>query len=115
MKTEYPSSALVHSCCDDRDDHVETMDRQNRRNRPIKFLDDSGDCDDRDDHMETRLKSFNTVLIITKDYLQTTVLLEYQIISVHLEIFDNGVKEKQLVNKIYRPNSTECQDMVCFT
>ena len=23
------------------------MDRQDRRNRPIKFLDDRGDCDDR--------------------------------------------------------------------
>ena len=32
-----------------RDDHVETMDRQDRGNRLIKFL------DDRDDHMETRL------------------------------------------------------------
>ena len=29
------------------------MDRQDRRNRPIKFLDDGSDCDDRDDHMET--------------------------------------------------------------
>ena len=55
MKTEYPSSALMHKNCGDRDDHVETMDRQDRRNRPIKFLDDGGDCDDRDDHMETRL------------------------------------------------------------
>ena len=32
-----------------------TMDRQDRRNRPIKLLDDGGDCDDFDDHMETRL------------------------------------------------------------
>ena len=34
------------------------MGRQDRRNRPIKFLDDDGDCDDRDDHMETRLKAY---------------------------------------------------------
>ena len=33
------------------------MDRQDRSNRAIKFLDDGGDCDDRDDHMETRLMS----------------------------------------------------------
>ena len=30
------------------------MDRQDRRNFPIKFLDDGGNCDDPDDHMETR-------------------------------------------------------------
>ena len=50
--------AFSHKNCgdrNDRDDHVETMDRQDLRNRPIKFLDDGGDCDDRDDHMETRL------------------------------------------------------------
>ena len=63
MKTEYSSSALMHSTfknCGDRNDHVETMDRQDRRNRPIKFLDDGGvwdDRDDRDDHMETKLKA----------------------------------------------------------
>ena len=34
---------------------METMDRQDGRDRAIKFLDDGGDCDDRDDHMETRL------------------------------------------------------------
>ena len=50
--------AFNHKSCgnrNDRDDHVETMDRQDRRNRPIKFLDDGGDCDDRHDHMEARL------------------------------------------------------------
>ena len=56
--------AFNHENCDDRDDHVETMDRQDRRNRPIKFLSDGGDCDDRDDHMETRLKmNFNGLII----------------------------------------------------
>ena len=34
------------------------MDRQDRRNRQIKFLDDGGDCNDRDDHMETGLKAW---------------------------------------------------------
>ena len=32
------------------------MDRHDRLNRPIKFLDYGGDCDNRDDHMEARLK-----------------------------------------------------------
>ena len=67
MKTEYPSSALMHSTIktagdrNDRDDHVETMDRQDRCNRTIKFLDDGGVCDNRDDHMETRLKGDNLI------------------------------------------------------
>ena len=41
----------------DRNNHADTMDRQNRRNCPIKFLDHGGNCDDRYDHMETRLQS----------------------------------------------------------
>ena len=48
--------AFSHKNCgdsNDRDDHVETMDRQDRCNRPIKFLDDSGNCM----HMETGLKT----------------------------------------------------------
>ena len=44
------------------------MDRQDRRNRPIKFLDNGGDCDDRDDHMETRLYG-STVSISGYDLL----------------------------------------------
>ena len=47
--------AFSHKNSGDRDDHVETMDRQDRGNLAIKFLNDGGDCDDRDDHMETRL------------------------------------------------------------
>ena len=47
-----------HKNCGDRsdcDDHVETIDREDHRNRPIKFLNDGGDCYNRDDHMEKRL------------------------------------------------------------
>ena len=55
VKTEYSSSALMHSQPQNCDDHVETMDRQDRQNRQIKFLDDGGDCNDCDDHMETGL------------------------------------------------------------
>ena len=40
------------------------MDRQGRRNRPIKFLDDGGDCDDRDDHIETRVYILSTRLSV---------------------------------------------------
>ena len=41
------------------------MDRQDRHNRAIKFLDDGGDCDDRDDHMETRLKTTPFCLVFS--------------------------------------------------
>ena len=60
--------AFNYKNCGDHNDHVETMDRQDRRNRPIKFLDDGGDCDNRDDHMETRLYG-STVSISGYDLL----------------------------------------------
>ena len=66
VKTEYPSFGLS-----DRDDHVETMDRQDRRNRAIKCLDDGGDCDDRDDHMETSLKQILRFLDTKQDCIRT--------------------------------------------
>ena len=41
--------AFSHKNCGNRDDHVKTIDRQDRHNHATKFLDDG------DNHMETRL------------------------------------------------------------
>ena len=60
MKTEYPSSAFMHSTLKSPTNATikgEVMDHQDRPNHPIKFLDDGGNCDDCDDHMKARLST----------------------------------------------------------
>ena len=49
--------AFNYKISGNRDDQVEIMDHQDRRNHPIKFLDDGGNCDDCDDHMKARLST----------------------------------------------------------
>ena len=47
--------STIKTASGDSNDHVETMNRQDRCNHPIKSLSNGGDFDDRDDHMETKL------------------------------------------------------------
>ena len=54
VKADY---AFNYKMSSNRNDHVEIMDHQDRRNHPRKFLDNGGNCNDCDDHMKTRLMS----------------------------------------------------------